>query len=177
MTLALSQGCATQKSVIEIPSCADRVEIEGQAERLSKTRFELDHSFDLAFSRTRLAFEQGGQVRELTVDNNQPDPLRLFAGAGAGVLGVLLLGSAAYDVSNGVDPFAQRPLLSTIGGAGLIGLGAAAALTGWHPARRYVTFPGACDDDGSVRLSPDARGDGRSSRPRERELPDGVFER
>lgn len=137
-------ACATPTSVIEIPPCADRVELEGQAERLSNNRFELDHTFDFAFSRTQLSFQAGGRVRDFVIPNNQPDPLRLFVGVGSGVVGALLLGTAVYDVTSGAQ-VGDRPFYLTLSGTGLMALGAGAAVTGWHPQRRVTTFPGACD--------------------------------
>jgi hypothetical protein len=135
----------TPRSVIEIPECADRVEMTGQGERAGNNRFELDHTFDLMLTRTQLSFQADGKVQTFVVESNQPDPLRLFFGIGAVVGGALLVGNASYEVSErGADPYAPVPLWSTIGGSGLIGLGVAAAVTGWHPAQSYVTFPGAC---------------------------------
>jgi hypothetical protein len=53
-------ACATPKTVIEIPPCADRVEVSGQADRLSSQRFELDDTFDFAFTKTELKLETTG---------------------------------------------------------------------------------------------------------------------
>lgn len=138
--IALCNGCATPRSVIEIPSCADRVEMTGQADRTAPTRFELDHTFDLMLTRTQLSFQRNGKVHTFVVEANQPDPVRLFFGVGAAAGGGLLLWNASVDVSNGRDP-----TLSALGGASLVGLGVAGAVTGWHPAQSYITFPGACE--------------------------------
>ena len=135
-------ACATAKSVIEIPPCADRVEIQGQAQRLSPTRFELDHTFDLMLSKTQLSFQTAGGVKDFVVQSTQPEPVRLFLGLGAGVIGGLLFGSAAYDLSQGQDP-----LYPSLWGTGLVAVGTAVAVTGWHPPQSYITFSSACPDD------------------------------
>lgn len=132
--------------MIEIPPCADRVEIQGQAQRLSPTRFELDHSFDFMLSRTQLSFRAGGDVRDLFVASTQPDPLRLFFGIGAGVVGGLLLLNGADGLSQDQDILEARPWYATIGGALLLAAGTATAVTGWHPPQRYLTWPDACPD-------------------------------
>ena len=143
--------------MIEIPACADRVEITGQAQRLAPigseaARFELDHTFDLMFTRTQLSFQGGGGVETFVVESNQPDPLRMFLGIGAVVGGALIAGSAANDVAGGAHPLADRPLALGIAGGALIATGAAAAMTGWRPSRSYVTFPeSACPDPRSSR--------------------------
>ena len=145
VSAVLCNGCMTPRSVIEIPECADRVEMTGQAERLGAHRFELDHTFDLMLTRTQLSFQSNGKVETFVVESNQPDPLRLFFGIGAVVGGALLVGNASYEVSErGADPYAAVPLWSTIGGASLVALGIGAAVTGWHPGQGYITFPGAC---------------------------------
>lgn len=135
----------TPRSVIEIPECADRVEMTGQADRVGNNRFELDHTFDLMLTRTQLSFQSNGKVETFVVESNQPDPLRLFFGIGAVVGGALLVGNASYEVTErNVDPYSPVPFWSTIGGTSLIALGIGAAVTGWHPGQSYITFPGAC---------------------------------
>ncbi len=135
-------GCETTRSTIEIPACADRVEVEGQATELSSHRFELDHTFDLPFSRTRLQFTDGASpARTFDVTATQPDPLRLFFGAAVGVVGGLLVGSAVYDVANGRGIFEERPFYETLWGSGLVGLGLVGISTGWHPPRQEFSFP------------------------------------
>lgn len=143
--LVLCNGCATPRSVIEIPECADRVEMTGQADRVGNNRFELDHTFDLMLTRTQLSFQSNGKVQTFVVESNQPDPLRLFFGIGAAVGGALLVANASYEVTeNAVDPYSAVPLWSTVGGSSLIALGTAMAITGWHPGQSYITFPDAC---------------------------------
>lgn len=146
VSLLVGASCATTKSVIEIPPCADRVEIQGQAQRLSPTRFELDHTFDLMLSRTQLSLQANGAVNEFTIESTQPEPLRLFVGVGAVVIGGLLLGSASYDLARGQALLDERPFYTSLWGSGLLVVGTAAAITGWHPAQSYITFPGACPD-------------------------------
>jgi hypothetical protein len=143
VALPSSLGCTTAKSVIEIPPCADRVEIQGQAQRLSPTRFELDHTLDLMFSRTELSFRAGGDVRELVIESTQPNPLRLFFGIGTGAVGGLLLLSGADGLLQGQDDV-DSVWYRTLGGAALLAVGTATALTGWHPPQSTITLPNAC---------------------------------
>jgi hypothetical protein len=145
VSVVLCNGCMTPRSVIEIPPCADRVEMTGQVDRMGNNRFELDHTFDLMLTRTQLSFQSNGKVQTFVVESNQPDPLRLFFGIGAVVGGALLVGNASYEVSErGADPYAAVPFWSTIGGTSLIVLGIGGAVTGWHPGQSYITFPDAC---------------------------------
>lgn len=143
----LASSCATPTTVLEIPSCADRVEVSGQASRTSKTRFELDHSFDLPLMTAEISFQAGKKVETVRLVDNTPDPLRFFFGAGATVLGAVLLGAASYEVGNGASVLADRPFYEGIGGTALVGVGVTALLTGWHPQQRYVSFPDACAED------------------------------
>ena len=138
-------GCATPKTVVEVPPCADRVDISGQAQRLAPRRFELDHTFDLVFTKSELTFKGRGEPQTLTLENDRPDPVRAVVGAGLTVAGVLLAGTAWWDVTaGGRDPFEERPFYEALWGAGMIGVGALALSTGWHPDRSYVEWEGAC---------------------------------
>ena len=140
---AVLAGCETPKSYVEIPACADRVELEGQATRLSSKRFELDHTFDLPFSRTVVAFQGLDQAEHrYDVVSSQPDTVRLLLGAASGIVGGLLLASATYDVAVGGRAFfTERPFYQTVVGGGLATLGVLGMSTGWHPPARAFFFP------------------------------------
>jgi hypothetical protein len=147
----LGAGCATPTTTIAIPPCADRVEVVGQASRQSPHRFELDHSLDLPWTKSVVTFQQapGGQEgqaerRSVELVSTQPEPVRLFVGAVAGVGAGLLFASAAYELSAGATLAQERPFYQTLGGVGLGAVAAAALFTGWHPVQKYVDFPGAC---------------------------------
>jgi hypothetical protein len=139
----LGMGCETTKSIIVIPPCADRVETEGQATELSKRKFELDHTFDLPFSRTDVTMKTAsGEERSFEIVDSQPDALRLFGGAALGVVGGLLLASAAYNVSAaGQGFFDPIPFYETLWGGGFVVLGVAGMSTGWHPPKRVFEMP------------------------------------
>ncbi|HEY4220317.1 MAG TPA: hypothetical protein VGO62_03225 [Myxococcota bacterium] len=144
VAVALASGCLTPKSYIEIPACANRVEVEGEATRLSTTRFELDHTFDLPFSKTEIELQDpsGGAPRDFEIVDSQPDALRAFLGAAVGVVGGLLLVSAAYNVGvEGAKISDAIPFYETIWGGGMVVVGTAGVITGWHPARRTFAFP------------------------------------
>lgn len=153
LALVVACSCATAKTVIEIPPCADRVEVAGQAARIGPQRFELDHTFDWMLSKTEVVFRSNGNEQSLWLESNQPDPLRLFFGVGGVVVGGLLLSSAAYDLSNDAVLFDERPFYATLFGSGFVILGAGAAMTGWHPQQSYVTFPNACPRAGAATSS------------------------
>lgn len=143
-TLATA-ACATPKTIIEVPPCADKVEISGQAQRLAPRRFELDHTFDLAFTRTELSFQGKDGTQTLVLDNDQPDPVRAVVGAGVTVLGAILLGTAVWDVTaNERSLLEERPFYEAVWGAGMLGVGSLALGTGWHPDRSYVEWQGVC---------------------------------
>lgn len=142
--LALA-GCATPKTIIEVPPCADKVEIEGQARRVAPQRFELDHTFDFVFTSTELTFEGRDGKQTLVLDNRQPDPVRAVVGTGVLVLGSLLLGTAAWDVSaGGRSILEERPFYEALWGGGMITVGTLALTTGWHPDRAFVEWQGVC---------------------------------
>lgn len=138
-------GCATPKTIIEVPPCADKVEIAGQAQRLAPHRFELDHTFDFVFTKTELTFQGRDGKETLVLDNSQPDALRAVVGAGVTVLGALLLGTAWWDVTSGGRSITEeRPFYEALWGGGMLAVGGLAIATGWHPDRRYFEWEGAC---------------------------------
>ena len=138
-------GCATPKTIIEVPPCADKVEISGQAQRLAPRRFELDHTFDLVFTKTALHYQGKDGTQTLVLDNSQPDPLRAVVGTGVTVLGALLLGTAVWDVTAGGRSIVEeRPFYEALWGTGMLTFGTLAITTGWHPDRRYVEWEGVC---------------------------------
>lgn len=138
-------GCAPPTTVIVIPPCADHVDITGQARRLGPHRFELDHSLDLAFTKTELSFKGRGGEDALVLVNDRPGALRSVAGAGLAGLGALLLGSAWLEVSAGQSSLGDaRPFYQAIGGGAFVALGVLVGVTGWHPEREYVEWQGAC---------------------------------
>jgi hypothetical protein len=145
-------ACATPKTLVEVPSCADRVEVQGQAERLSSRRFELDHTFDFVGTKTELSFErEGGGVERFEVWNSQPDPVRLLVSTGITVVGGLLIASAIYDVRVlNRDLFDERPFYESLWGGGMIAVGALGITTGWHPDRKVIRFEGACGEPEGV---------------------------
>src|SRR5262245_2273446 len=80
-----ASACASPRSVVRLPPCADRVELEGQHRRLSARTIELDHTFDLPFSKTELTFTRTGDAggsrgatRRFVLENDQPEPIRSF---------------------------------------------------------------------------------------------------
>jgi hypothetical protein len=118
---ALSSACAST-STLAIPSCADRVEIEGQHSRAGSTLL-LDHALDPPWSTTKLVLQSGQGSRVVTLDNRTPDLPRLLAGCGVGAVGC---GVGALGLSGGGP--------GAVGVGGVVGAaGAAVALTGWHP--------------------------------------------
>ena len=143
VVVALLAGCETPKSFIEVPSCADKVALEGQATRLSSTRFQLDHTFDLPFSRTVVDFAgpKGASEHRYEIVDSEPDVVRMFVGGAAGVVGALLIGSALYDVANGRDFFQERPFYETVWGSGLVGVALVGIGTGWHPPQQALVIP------------------------------------
>jgi len=138
-------ACATPKTIIEVPPCADKVEISGQARRLAPRRMELDHTFDLVFTRTELSFQGRDGTQTLVLDHDQPDPVRAVVGAGVTVLGALLLGTAVWDVTaNERNLLEERPFYEAVWGTGMLAVGGLALGTGWHPDRSYVEWQGVC---------------------------------
>lgn len=144
VALALA-GCATPRTVVEVPPCADKVDVSGQAQRVGPRRFELDHTFDLVFTTSELTFKGRGETQTLVLANDRPDPVRAVVGTGIGVLGAVLLGTAWWDVTaNGRELFEERPFYEATWGAGMLAVGGLAVATGWHPARSYVEWEGVC---------------------------------
>ncbi len=138
-------GCASPKTVVEIPPCADRVDVTGQAQRLGPRRFELDHTFDLVLTKSELTFEGRGGTETLVLVNDRPDALRAVVAAGLAGVGALLLGSAWWEVNvAGRSPLEAQPFYQALGGAGFTGVGVLLGITGWHPARSYVQWEGPC---------------------------------
>jgi hypothetical protein len=114
----------------------ESVEIAGQHKRAGTERFELDHTFDLPWTRTRIVVEQkGGKVRESEVVNERPDPVRTALGAVLAGGGIAFTALGIYDVvtANGGRLPDRTPYVFTAGGVAL-GLGIAGMGTGWHPA-------------------------------------------
>ena len=161
-------GCESPRSVIELPPCATRMEVEGQATRLSTRRFELDHTFDLPFSRTLIQVSRAAPAsptssavatREYEIVDSQPDALRFFTGAAAGVVGALLLAGAGYDVLvQGRAIGEAQPFYESVWGAGLVSLGVLGMGTGWHPPRRVFVIPAdSCAASPKPATTPEAR--------------------
>jgi hypothetical protein len=180
LVVVVLAGCETTKSIIVIPPCADRVETEGQATELSQRKFELDHTFDLPFSRTDITMKTAsGEERSFAIVDSQPDALRLFAGAAVGVVGGLLLASAAYNTAvAGAGFFDPIPFYETLWGGGFIALGVAGVGTGWHPPRRVFQMPpDVCPAASTPRRAPKRN----TTRPRPSPPipsdPDGTLER
>lgn len=145
MAVLAGVGCATPRTIVEVPPCADRVDLSGQAQRVGPRRFELDHTFDFVFTKSELTFEGRGEPRTLVLDNDRPDPVRVVVGTGIVMLGAVLLGTAWWDVSaNGRDPLEARPFYETTWGVGMLAVGGLAVATGWHPASSLVEWQGAC---------------------------------
>ena len=119
---ALSSACAST-STLAIPSCADRVEVEGQHARAGRT-LTLDHTLDPPWSTTKLVLQSTQGTRVVSIDNRAPDTTRLWAGCGVGALGCGLGALGLFGGGPGV-----------VGAGGVVAAtGTALALTGWHPA-------------------------------------------
>lgn len=138
-------GCATPRTVVEVPPCADRIDVTGQARRVGARRLELDHTFDLAMTKTELVFKGRGEAQTLVLDNDRPDALRTVVGAGGAALGALLLGASWWEVTAGGRTFAEAgPFYEAVWGGGLMAVSTLVVATGWHPARSYVEWQGVC---------------------------------
>jgi hypothetical protein len=138
-------GCATPRTVIELPSCIDTIDIAGQAVRTGARRFELDHTFDLVGTKTTIGYRRAGVEHQTDVWNSQPDGLRAVLGTALAVVGGLLLASGVYEVAaQGNSILDERPFYQTTWGGGMVALGALAVATGWHPPQRVVTVEDAC---------------------------------
>jgi hypothetical protein len=118
---------------LTIPPCADRLEVEGEHERVGR-RLVFDHSFDLPFSRTEVSLKRDGHEETIQIWNNQPDGGRILVGAVAGIFGAVLWASAAYEVGlNGGAVTDEGVWYSGVFGTAAIAVGALLSLTGWHP--------------------------------------------
>lgn len=137
-------ACASPTSVIEIPPCADRVDVTGQASRMSPTRLEFDHTLDPPLAKSVITFQAGSDVRTVEAVSSQPEPVRAFVGGVAGVAGAILFSTGMRSRAAGATRFAQDELIEVVAGASLMTVGVAAVLTGWHPPYRYTSFPEAC---------------------------------
>ncbi len=138
-------GCASPKTIIEIPPCADHVDITGQAQRLGPRRFELDHSLDLMLTTTELSFKGRGGEEAMELVNDRPDAVRAVVGAGLAGLGAVLLGGAWWEVDAAGGSLGEaRPFYQALGGGTMAAIGVVVGITGWHPARSYVQWEGAC---------------------------------
>ncbi len=105
-----------------IPSCADRVEIEGEHTRAGQT-LVLDHALDLPWSTTKIVLQSTAGSRVIERVNRAPDVARLGAGCGLGAVGCGL----------GVLGLLGGGPAAVVTGGGVGAAGAALALTGWHP--------------------------------------------
>ncbi len=106
-----------------IPSCADRVEFEGQHERAGRT-LTLDHTLDPPWATTKFVLQ--GTEGSIVVQRPHvvPDVVHLAAGCGLAVAGC---GVGLFGL------LGAGPGVIVAGGA-LGAAGAATALTGWRPA-------------------------------------------
>ncbi len=120
-TTPLSTACAST-STLPIPSCADRLEIEGEHARVGRA-LVFDHRFDPPWSTTKIVLQGRTGSRVVRVDNHVPDLPRLAAGCGVGAAGC---GIGALGLLGGGPGV-------VVAGSVIAGGGAALALTGWHP--------------------------------------------
>lgn len=132
-------GCASPTSVLTVPPCTRKVEIEGQHGRRDATTLVFDHTFDLPFSRTKVVVERPGGVKEeIEIVNSEPDYVRLFVGGALVVIGGVLFTSAGIDAARGRSLLEERPLTSVLWGGAAASIGVAAAATGWHPPHSTI---------------------------------------
>ena len=117
-----------------MPSCIERVEIEGESTRAGTERIRFDHTFELPLTTTHIVVQHAGRSREYDVMNSRPDIGRfVIGGVLAGAATALLTLAILDTVETAGRPLPGRtPFL--YGGAGVgIALGSAGMLTGWHP--------------------------------------------
>lgn len=140
LAFVVSTGCASTRSLITVPPCTREVRVEGQHARRDARTLELDHTFELPFSRTRVVVTRpGGVVEEIEIVASEPDWIRLFVGGALYLLGGVLLTSAAYGIAARGEPAtAPGPLVGLLWGGAALVVGTAAAATGWHPPHSTV---------------------------------------
>jgi hypothetical protein len=104
LQLAGLAGCATS-STITVPTCAERVEVEGEHVRLGNT-LRFDHSLDPPWSSTELIIERDGEQRTVVIPNTRPDGGRLLVGSVLGLVGGAVVATAMWEVAVGGGTFA-----------------------------------------------------------------------
>ena len=117
-----------------LPSCAERVEVDGEHVRAGNT-LQFDHSFDGPWTTTTLILERDGEQQTVSVPNTRPDGGRL-------VVGTVML-SAGYDVAvRGATLADEGPFYGTVLGGTAVVVGGLLAATGWQA--QPVSFEGFC---------------------------------
>ena len=139
-------GCVHQTQVI-LPKCVQEVAFEGEHTRIESTVFQLNHFWDLPFSKTKIEVQSpSGQVETYTYANSQPNWWRVLLSVPFGLASALLLGNAALELSNGgtVGELSTLTALSLgfIGQTGSLAL----LMTGWHPRHERVRVRTACEE-------------------------------
>jgi hypothetical protein len=126
-----------------LPSCAERVEVEGEHVRNGNT-LRLDHSLDGPWTSTTLILERDGEQQTVSVPNTRPDGGRLLLGTVLGLVGGAVVPSAGYDVVVGGATLADEgPFYGTVLGGSAVVVGGLLAATGWQA--QPVSFEGFCD--------------------------------
>jgi len=144
LQLSVVTGCATS-STITVPSCAERVEVDGEHVRLGNT-LRFDHSLDTPWSSTELIIERDGEQRTVFIPNTRPDGGRLLVGSLLGLVGGAVVGSAVWEGTVGGGTFEQEgPFYGTVFGGTAVVVGGLLGLTGWQA--QPVSFEGFCGPD------------------------------
>ena len=144
LLLAGLAGCATS-STITVPTCAERVEVEGEHVRLGNT-LRFDHSLDPPWSSTELIIERDGEQRTVVIPNTRPDGGRLLAGSVLGLVGGAVVATAMWEVAVGGGTFEEEgPFYGTVFGSTAVVAGGLLGLTGWQA--QPVSFEGFCGPD------------------------------
>jgi hypothetical protein len=139
----LTSACATPSSRITLPECVERVAVDGQHARSGRTLI-LNHDFDLPGTRTRLELHHAdGSVEERVLVNTVPEYWRLLGGTAVAVVGAGLATRYAVALLDGEDPLRSEWFWTVPVGGAAVGVGAALALTGWHPPAD-TTLEGRC---------------------------------
>ena len=132
LPLLLHTACASSSS-LTLPSCADRLEVEGQHERRGRT-ITFDHRLDVPMSRTEITLKNQQHSETINLWNDQPNGTSFMLGLVAGVGGSVLWASAWHQVAeNGRSITDEQPFYLTVLGTGAVSIAGLLVLTGWHP--------------------------------------------
>ncbi len=116
-----------------LPTCAERVEIDGQHTRYG-SRLVFDHSFDPPWAVTEFSLTRDGMTETIRAPHLRPDGGRLLAATLTGIVGAGLLIVAGYETGvNGRALTDDGPFYAGVFGTLAAGTSVLLGLTGWQP--------------------------------------------